>query len=342
MGAIWYRGNELVTTISEMVGFKTGVALTREQMAEMIEESVETEGFFDVDNEALVRVRSEEVEAVVHELLFKLGHTSTRQRTHPAIALFHRYKRDPKALETALSIHEKWAAVLIEAVSRAKATGDRNVDPAPFVEAMFKKHGAFGAKVALRLFDDLETMMVQNPWNQIRRTEWKDVADLQDLFRSESLATFYGEFFDQRFIDYLARQFDAIDRINWRKFEGLVGEYFHREGFLVKLGPGRADEGVDARIWPKDADAGSRPPAILVQCKRQRQSVPKVVVKALYADVLHEKAESGLIVTTSTLSPGAKKVCSVRSYPIKDVDRVSLRTWIEEMRSPGTGVFLGE
>jgi restriction system protein len=165
---------------------------------------------------------------------------------------------------------------------------------------------------------------------------------LEDLFRSESLTTFYGTFFDQRFIDYLAREFEAIDRINWRKFEGLVGEYFHREGFVVTLGPGRGDEGVDARIWPKDADAASRPPAMLVQCKRQQENVSKVVLKALYADVLHEKAESGLIVTTSALSPGAKKVRSVRSYPIKDADRSALRTWIAQMRSPGSGVFLGE
>jgi restriction system protein len=341
LGSIWFPGCELAPTVSEMVGYKAGVALSRDRMVELIEGSMEAEGFFDTDDQALVRVRSEELEAVVHELLFKLGHTSTPRRVHPAIGVYHRFKGRPDDLQKALSILEKWTAFMVAAIERVRATGERVVDPTPFLDEAFREYGHFGARVALQLFDDLDTMLVQNPWNAIRRTEWKDIADLEDLFRSEALTTLHGEFFDQRFIDYLARQFDDVDHMNWRKFEGLAGEYFHREGFQVKLGPGRNDEGVDARIWPKDGDP-SRPPAILVQCKREKEKVSKVVLKALYADVLHEKAKSGLIVTTSTLSRGARQVRSARSYPIRDADRGTLRKWLEEMRSPGSGVWLGE
>jgi restriction system protein len=98
---------------------------------------------------------------------------------------------------------------------------------------------------------------------------------------------------------------------------------------------------VDARVWAKGEDPQT-PPAILVQCKRQKSQVGKVVVKALYADVLHEKADSGLIVTTTGLSPGAKKVCTARSYPITGIDRSALVKWINLMRTPGNGVFMGE
>jgi restriction system protein len=59
-------------------------------------------------------------------------------------------------------------------------------------------------------------------------------------------------------------------------------------------------------------DNDSAPPAILVQCKREKKKVSKVVVKALYADIINERAESGLIVTYTTLSPGAEKVCRAR------------------------------
>ena len=52
--------------------------------------------------------------------------------------------------------------------------------------------------------------------------------------------------------------------------------------------------------------------AFWCQCKRQKEKVGKVVVKALWADVQHEKASPGLIVTTSRLSPGAKEVCAAR------------------------------
>jgi restriction system protein len=79
-----------------------------------------------------------------------------------------------------------------------------------------------------------------------------------------------------------------------------------------------------------------------VQCKRQRAKIEKVVVKALFADVLEEKATSGLIVTTSALSPGAQQVVGARSYPVIEASRGELRAWLEAMRTPGTGAFLAE
>ena len=160
---------------------------------------------------------------------------------------------------------------------------------------------------------------------------------MEDLFRSEGLDTQYGSFFDQRYIDYLHRNFDDIDRMNWRKFEGLTGEYFDRQGFRVEMGSGRNDDGVDVRVWPSGELTNSSP-AIIIQCKRQRESVSKVIVKALYADILEARAVSGLIVTTSKLAPGARNACSARSYPISEADRDTLRAWIAEMRKPGLGM----
>jgi restriction system protein len=128
-----------------------------------------------------------------------------------------------------------------------------------------------------------------------------------------------------------------FDKINWRKFEGLTAEYFDRQGFQVDVGPGRNDDGVDVRIWPSDESPGG-PPAIIVQCKRQRETIKKVIVKSLYADIVHAAAKSGLIVTTSKLSPGARAVCSARRYPIVEADRDTVWTWIVEMRKPGLGM----
>ena len=79
-----------------------------------------------------------------------------------------------------------------------------------------------------------------------------------------------------------------------------------------------------------------------MQCKREKEAVGKVVVKALYADVKHEDARLGLIVTSNALAPGARKVCLARSYPILEANRETLNSWVEEMRTPYSGVFLGE
>ena len=101
-------------------------------------------------------------------------------------------------------------------------------------------------------------------------------------------------FFDLRFIDYLYQNFDDIDKMNWRKFEGLTAELFTREGFHVNIGVGSNDDSIDARVYPTENDT-DKPPLILIQCKRQKEKVEKVIVKALWADIQAEKAQSRLI-----------------------------------------------
>ena len=92
-------------------------------------------------------------------------------------------------------------------------------------------------------------------------------------------------------------------------------------------------------MWDSADDEG-KPPLILVQCKRQKDKVSQVILKALWADVLDEEARSGLIVTTSALAPSAETVRKARAYPINSVERPTLEAWIEQLRTPGTGTFL--
>jgi restriction system protein len=150
----------------------------------------------------------------------------------------------------------------------------------------------------------------------------------------------YGSFFDQRFINYLSANFEKIGEIHWRQFEALAAEFFVRSGYEVDSGPGRIDGGIDIRVW-KAKSLATDPPAMLVQCKRQKEKIGKVIVKALWADVVDEGASSGLIVTSSTLSPGADTVRRARSYPIHVAARATLRSWVEQLRNPGKGIFFG-
>jgi len=159
------------------------------------------------------------------------------------------------------------------------------------------------------------------------------------LFESESISPTHGIFLDQRFVDYLSAQADALDRMNWRKFEGLAAEFFARCGLKVKLGKGRNDDGVDLRVWvPGTVQDATVRPTLLVQCKRQKQKVGKVILKALWADVQHAGAKSGLVVTTSCLSPGAVKTCAARGYHVDQADRLTLRAWLKALRTPFSGL----
>jgi len=112
-----------------------------------------------------------------------------------------------------------------------------------------------------------------SPFSGARSVNWADTRELDELFRSERLEGPHGAYFDQRFVNFLAANFESIDKINWRQFEGLAGEYFARAGFAVELGPGRGDGGVDIRLWPSEDGAEGKPGAVLVQCKRQKAKI---------------------------------------------------------------------
>lgn len=336
MGAFWTTRIEILGTLSEYAGHKAGLVLGREELGKHLED--EYRDILDGADDDRLRFRAEEYEEMATSLLFNLGVLPDKRNLFAPIALYHRHKHDPKASALAQAVMQ-----LLNEMFPAlrQASGDGPIDMTPFVEESARRHGSLGLRMAMEYYDLLEANLIASPWSHFRRVEWKDTKELAGLFKSESLETLYGTFLDQRYVDYLAQNFESIDRMNWRKFEGLTSEFFAREGYHVEIGKGRDDDNIDARIW-RTRDEAAGPPLALVQCKRQKDDVGKVVVKALWADIQEEKAKSGLIVTTSRLAPGAQKVATARSYPISQITKPMLKEWLEKMRTPFKGIFMGE
>lgn len=339
MGSVHLSGEDFFESLSEIVGFKSGLALGREDLIRLLSKDDRFEEFLTIDDEAYLRLNSVEYEEIVEHLLYRVGVLESSHNIPSAVALHHKYKHDKRLHGIAMEIVSTFTDFLNSVLDRPEVEETKLIDPTPFFDQVMEKYGAEGLEIAIQQVELFHADLVRSPWSQMIRREWRDTVELRDLFESERLDTLYGTFVDQQYIDYLHRNFDDIDRINWRKFEGLTGEYFDRAGFHVSMGPGRNDDGVDVRVWPAENDT-HLPPAIIVQCKRQRKAVEKVVVKALYADVLQERADSGLIVTSSVLSPGARKICEARKYPILEADRSAVRQWISELRKPGAGIVI--
>jgi len=337
--AILFSRIELLTTTSEIIGYKSGLALPRERLIKLTPPYYVD--IWDGPDEGPVRIRSEEFEEIIAYILYRTGNTYTPSTMPLGMTQYHKYKKNPETLRIYESVMLLFIDMLRKGLEDEEKTGNKIIDPTPFFKECRERHGIIGAKMAIEILKDLEYQQQRSPWIPYRRIEWKDTADLNDLFQSESLETYYGSFLDQRFIDYLSQNFSDIDQINWRKFEGLTCEFFERLGFHVVIGKGRDDDNIDARVWPTE-ETSNQPPALLIQCKRQKKKIEKVVVKALWADISQESAKSGLIVTTSALSPGAHKVCTARGYPIEQADRKTLQTWIKAMRTPASGIILGE
>ncbi len=333
MGRIVFTRAELTASLSELVGHKAGLALNQDQLASHVDEHYQDLILGDVGT--VITLRSEEAEEIFSQLLFGVGLTPIRHRVLPGDLVRPRLSSD----EHATVLYHRFLEILLAEFKKQQKDATP-FDYTPVAEEAVRQLGAEGGQLALQYYESMQLSLLQNPWSRIRRVEWEDVAQLDDLFASESLETNHGSYLDQRFIDYLSANFSAVDAMNWRKFEGLACEYLQREGYHVEISAGRNDGGIDARAWKSDAER-SGPPTILVQCKRQKAKIEKVVIKALWADVIDEGAKSGLVVTTSELSPGAAAVVVARSYPIDGAERSKIRSWIEAMRTPHSGVFLG-
>lgn len=322
---------DLVDWILDVVVFKTGLLLSETELAQHVADP------HLVGNQSeVVSLRAEELEAIVHLALYELGHAAAATPESPSIALLRKYGGDP----TKKAIVDAIEDLAWENAKQAALTAwGQPIDLMPVLLAAKEKLGTIGLGIALEWHHLVLAHVHGSPWSRMRRVEWVDEAALVDLFASASLQTPHGTFLDQRYIDYLAAQFDgAIDRVHWRKFEGLTCEYFARVGARVEIGPGSNDDGVDARVW-WPGDPPDAPPALLIQCKRERETIGKVVLKALYADMQWEKASSGLIVTTQRLARGAEAVRIARGYAIEQADRSTLRTWLESMKSTGKGAL---
>lgn len=328
MGGIWGSREFFSDALIEIAGYKAGVVMNDVELFDMMRDQGDVARILDPDGLGGGRIHSSAFEEAVVILLYRLGNTPDDRNVSITIQLFHKYRNTDQEHIYREMMQAYLAFMQVELADPTK----RAIDPNPLLLSMYEKHGMAGVNMTMELIEGINRDLHRSAWGSIRNVDWRDKVELAGLFKSAGLETQHARFFDQRYVDYLSQNFDKIDQMHWRKFEGFTAEYFEREGYRVALGPGSNDGGVDLRVYPIDA-AADRPPMILVQCKRQKAKIDKVLVKSVFADVLEERADTGLIVTTSTLSPGAETTRTARNYPVEAADRATIRTWIDKLRS---------
>lgn len=334
MGALNFGKGTFADHLHEVIGYKAGIAASIEQMCDLLSESGNADEIMDSENHGL-RIRSEDYEDLYYNLLHKIGVTDKPSRGIIDVLNLNRELEKEHGQEFLQYIFHIYHTQIKIQTDIALKEGRKSLDPTDMLTIAYSKYGKKGFDAMMRIINEYDRLMKHNPFFGPRCNEWKDVVNLNDLFCSYKSNVSNGEFFDQRFIDFLSVNQEKIGQIHWRKFEELIGECFTKFGYNVELGPGSNDDGVDLRVW-KEAATGS--PEYVIQCKRQESKIDKVTVKGLYTDVLEEGAEMGLLVTTSEFSPGARKTVDVRGYPIKEVNGEMIKRWLSELRTPGTGI----
>lgn len=136
---------------------------------------------------------------------------------------------------------------------------------------------------------------------------------------------------EAKLFDAVSRNPDLMYTISPRDFELLVAELLHRQGFNIQVTPPSRDGGVDMYA-AKSNELGNF--LFLVECKKYAKSNPVQVdvVRALYGNVQAKRATSGVVVTTSTFTRGAKAFQSELRHQLELRDYLTLRDWIAKVR----------
>jgi hypothetical protein len=125
----------------------------------------------------------------------------------------------------------------------------------------------------------------------------------------------------------LRKQPELMRRMPPRSFEELVAELLERQGLRVRLTPPSNDGGRDILAF---ANTPLGEHLYLVECKRYAQDRPVGVelVRQLYGVVEFERANAGLLVTTSTFTTGAIELQRTLGRRIALKDYADLSSWL--------------
>jgi restriction system protein len=336
---------ELLDTVIEEVAIKTGILLTDHNVKTILKSSDMKNwlGVFTMHPDETLGIRPEFVEDAIRVLRYALGNLP--DASHGAVHAIKIYKEIQE-----LGVED--LSPVSAALSEILHSGKYKILGEEAAKEISEKAGVpmiVGVKVLLVLAEMMDRGM--NPLLRVESMQWDGIVPLSKLFNGELIPENPDEYLDQRFLDYLSANNETIDKIYWRNFERLCAEFFKRVGYVVELGAGSKDGGIDIRIWP-DVESHSGPPLLLIQCKRYKKGelVTVEYVKALWSDVVFEKADRGLLITTSHVAPGGKKICRVRKWPLDTIeyDKVKVmvnslwrHAWKGRGKTKGVGIYLG-
>lgn len=301
---------------TELVGIKSGLLLNRFQTAKILTEKFNDDFLFSDNLNLYVRIHSSDFESMLLTIRQRIGNLPLHLPSENAYQYLRDYLTKTKDIETvakapSIGLHYKR--------TNADITIGELSDLINKNEGYNKELSTAIATIALEA-NDLSCAMSSN-------ISWDGATELSALYDCELNSE--NNFLEQKFIDYLAVNGNEIESIHWRNFEKFCAEYFKKQGYIVVLGPGSNDGGVDIRAYKEIESA----PEFLIQCKRYKESnkVSIETVKSFYTDVKFENAKNGLIATTSYIAVGGKKVCETRGYNIKFAERENIKKWAKDM-----------
>lgn len=131
-------------------------------------------------------------------------------------------------------------------------------------------------------------------------------------------------------IESVMRDNQELYRMRSRDFEKMTAELLRNQGFETHLTKQTRDGGYD--IYAILSMRGQKPLKFLVECKRYREDRPVGIdIVRSFKTVLNEqKANKGLIVTTSYFTDGVRAAEQETPYLLECKDRNDILDWVRD------------
>lgn len=128
-------------------------------------------------------------------------------------------------------------------------------------------------------------------------------------------------------VDVLAEEPRLLHALDPREFEELIAELFARNGFEVDLTSRTGDRGADLYAVRQTGLGKLR---YVIECKRNspRNRVGPKLVRELRGVVDRERTTCGVLVTTSTFTPGAREEQQTTPYQLSLRDFEHVASWL--------------
>ena len=309
----------LQTFLIDLVAVKSKMILNQEDLKIQLRKSTYplAKSLLTSENSYAISVRPEEVQELLKEIRRNIGD----YKDIDGFAITKLIAEDKQLYDDFTTVTENF--ITIAKWHRNQYGSDKPLGEELY-DKMIQEYGV--QKKALYLFFlKMSSHLNQSIGSDFSYSAYTEPINLDTLFKSEQLPE--TQYFDQRFINFLFENENLMDKIHWRQFEGLVAEYFSREGYSVHLGKGRKDGGID--IIAKNTINDT---ITIIQCKKYKEDRPVSIesVKAFCFDLIDGKYDQGVIVTTSYLTDGEKKLYQ-NKYNISEIEKNDLKNLLFKM-----------
>jgi len=200
------------------------------------------------------------------------------------------------------------ASFFVEWLKEQLGKNKKSLNYGDFIIDSIDKFGATVYPLAVEIVDYYQEYLWGNVY--YKKSKFGDIKpiELSQLYDCKNNNSGLGEYFDQRYIDFLSNNLEEIDNIHWRKFEELSAQFFKSNGFDVQLGRGTKDNGTDAILTINKQRT-------ILQCKREKRNVKADMVKILGFNLEHSNFDLGVIFCSHDVTKEGYKV--IENYKLK-------------------------